>query len=152
MCNAFDVTVEALRKQGLNSDEILGELSKLFQKFADFSIESAKEQSTVTKIQKILKKLGMPVQLKGYKYWVDAIEFYVENGGMLKIGEIYTMVAEKYEVSYTKVERNMRFAVEHAFDEYVDPEVAEAMFGKNKSSVTGKPRNRQFLIVLAEQI
>lgn len=152
MSNAFDVTVDALRKQGLNSDEILGELSKLFQKLADSSSESATEQTTIAKIKKALKKLGMPVQIRGYKHWVDAIMLYIESDGMLKMGEIYTKIAEKYGISYSKAERTMRLAIEHVFDEYAEEEVVKEMFGKNMSSVTGKPRNKQFLFVLAEQI
>ena len=152
MSNAFDVTVEALRNQGLNSDEILAELSKLFQNLADAISESAAEQTTVTKIRKTLQKLGMPVQLKGYNYWVDAIMLYIESDGMMKIGEIYTKIAEKCKSSYSNVGQSMRSAIEYVFEENGEDEVIKEMFVNNMSSSTGKPRNRQFLVVLAEQI
>ena len=90
MSNVFDVTVDALRKQGLNSDEILEELSKVFQNLADTRGESEMEQSTtVTKIRKTLQKLGMPAQLRGYNHWVEAIMLYLDSDGMMEIGEIY---------------------------------------------------------------
>ena len=147
MSNAFDVTVKALRKQGLNSDEILGELSKLFQKLADSNSESATEQTTIAKIRKTFKKLGIPVEINGYKYWMEAIRLYKESDGTFSMKEIYAKITEKYGITYSKAERCMRFAIE-----CVEEDVVKKMFGNNVSSITGKPKIKQFLAVVSEQI
>lgn len=147
MKNAFGVTVEALRKQGLNSDEILGELSKLFQKLADSNSESATEQTTIAKIRKTLQKMGMPVEISGYRYWVEAILFYKEGDGRFNMKKIYTKITEKYGITYSKAERCMRFAIE-----CVEEDVVKEMFGNNVSSITGKPKIKQFLSIVSEQI
>ena len=76
--NAFDLTVNALREQGLNSDEILQQLSQLFE-FLKTADETKFKDEVVFKSRIILKKVGVGTNLKGYEYWIEAIKIYKNN-------------------------------------------------------------------------
>ena len=149
MDNAFDLTVNALRRKGLSSDQILEELSKLFQGFANLANQY--EISVETKIRTMLKQLGMPIDIDGYNHWVCAIEIYNSTTEQLNMQDIYKRVAEKCGIKPKRVERTMRFAVERAFNNCEDEKVKET-FAKCISAKTGRPKNRQFLVILSEQI
>ena len=151
MKNAFDLTVNALRKQGLNSDEILKELSGLFQKFSEFANVAKIKTSDEKKIRMLLNKVGMPVEIKGYNYWVKAILIYKSTNGIVQMQLIYQQVAENYGITPASVERAMRFAIECTCEK-CDKEMFYTIFGKNISAKTGLPKNNQSIAVISELI
>lgn len=59
------------------------------------------------KIEMILDKLQIPIDLSGYKYWIDVIEIYEKNND-LNMAEIYERVGKKYSSSESRVERSLR--------------------------------------------
>lgn len=142
MSNAFDETVENLRKQGLNSDEILEELSRLF---ADKEMEK--------KIRNLLNKICMPVNITGYDCWVDAIKIYKKARGkkLRMMTDIYSPVAKKRGTTTSWAERAMRFAVERVFDR-CPVDIIDSVFGNNRDIKRGKLKNSEFLVIMAEQI
>ena len=151
MDNAFDATVNALREKGLSSEQILEELSNLFQMLANLANQNETKSSIETKIRTILKQLRMPINIDGYNHWVYAIEIYNSTTEQLKMKDIYNRVAEKTGIAPKRVERTMRFAIERAFNNCEDEKIKE-IFAKCISAKTGRPKNRQFLVILAEQI
>lgn len=58
----------------------------------------------------VLNNYGFKVTSKGYNYWIDAIEIYIKNNCLIKIGLIYKKIAEKNNDKYSRVERAMRTA------------------------------------------
>lgn len=151
MDNAFDLTVNALREKGLSSDQILEELSNLFQGFASLANQYETKNSVDTKIRTMLKQLGMPINIDGYNHWVHAIQIYNSATEQLMMQDIYNLVAEKCGIAPKRVERTMRFAIERAFHNCEDEKIKET-FAKCLSAKTGRPKNRQFLVILSEQI
>ena len=146
MDTAFDLTVKALREKGLNSDEILKELSELFQKMAETSNTPNVEEDVEGKVTCLLEKVRVPIQVSGFEYWKEAIIEYKETG-RLHMGEIYQRVAFICKSTDSKVERAMRYSIKCAFEKCSQKEW-EAIFG----SKIGKPTNKEFLCILAKQI
>ena len=151
MENTFDLTVKALREQGLNSDEILNELSKLFQKFSQPVNIAECKSSDEEKIKKLLREICVPIENKGYKCWVTAIMLYKNAKGWIKMGEIYREVAKQYQTTLAGAERVMSSAIETAYHK-----CGEDMFynilGINTSSPKGLPRNKVLIAVISELI
>lgn len=147
--NAFDLTVNALRAQGLNSEEILRELGCIFQKLTDSVDDTPK--ATETKIRELLKEIGMPNHLKGFEYWVVAIQIYKKNGMSLITKEIYPQVAEIYKTTPSSVEKSMRNAIGVAFERGSE-DIITKVFGNSISPKRGIATNVEFLATIAEQV
>ena len=68
------------------------------------------EQAT----KEILKELNMKIHVRGYLYWIEAIEYVISNN--LKIysmtKEIYKEIAKKYSTTVSRTERALRHATE----------------------------------------
>lgn len=63
------------------------------------------------KIEDLLDKLEISIATKGYKYWVMAIEMYLENENLL-MGDIYKKIARSYQTTWSSVERAMGHSLE----------------------------------------
>lgn len=159
MSNAFDITVQSLRKEGMNSDEILEEvmnskeLSKLLPNLVDSNKKSDCDGDTEAKIKMLLTQLGMPAKIRGYNCWVTAIRLYKNARGkkLLITKDIYPQVATILGLTVAMVEKSMRLAVECMFDR-CSADTIESMFGKNLDTQRGKITNLEFLVVLSEKI
>jgi len=150
MSNAFELTVNALRKQGLNSDEILEEMSELFQKLAQTNKAPAKPKTTEEKIRRLLKRAGMPIHVKGYECWVEAMRIYKQNESM-KMSQIYKEVADIHGTTPSAIERLMRYAAGYAFKNYPKNNI-ESFFGSKAYIDKEKLSNIEFLTILADKI
>lgn len=101
----------------------------------------------------ILKEIGIPSNLNGYSYLVDAIIMIVNSENMdIKVcKEVYPVIAEKYNVSAYSVERCIRNAIEIGFNrgnvKYLDE-----LFGYTIEKRKGKPTNTEFLFGVADYI
>ncbi len=107
--------------------------------------ESSKEICDV-KISKLLIKLGMPVKLKGFWSWGQAIEYCYQNKIVRPAMTLmlYPLVAEKCGSTPERIERQMRNAVEMVWDRG-DMDLVEKIFGYSVSPNRGKPTNSEFL-------
>ncbi len=97
-------------------------------------------------IASVLKELGVRELLTGYDYIETAVRLRVTNTIQKRDGamQLYYAVARKHNTTYKAVERDIRYAIECAFD-YADPEVLNRWFGNTLSERTGKATNRQFI-------
>lgn len=112
--NSFDRVVGALRKQGLNSDQILYTLSNLFNDVTRLTDDCQIGKTYEQQIEHALKKAGMPTYVKGYKYWVEAIKLYKEKDGDIHLKDIYKQVAGVFGVSENRIQTAMTIAMEEA--------------------------------------
>lgn len=149
--NAFDLTVNALRAQGLNSEEILRELGCIFQKLTDSVADTPK--ATETKIRELLKEIGMPSHLDGYEYWVVAIQIYKKKVGKVSMTkDIYPNVAKICkDTTSRRVERSMRSAVEKALNRCPGDIVVE-FFGNSISPKSCMVPNKEFIATIAKKV
>ncbi len=101
--------------------------------------------------KKILLILGVPSHLLGYRYLGDAIETTIEDRtklqGITKI--LYPEVAKRNGTTWTRVERAIRHAIEHSFNNLTPGVIAE-IYGNSLDAMRGKPTNSQFIATIAE--
>lgn len=105
---------------------------------------------TEFKIADILKTLGTPVSLKGYKYIKYAIKLILQNENHAdNIIRLYALVASKYDTTASRVERNIRHVIETAWDRG-DVTTQRKLFGYTIDSNKGKPTNAEFMCTVAD--
>lgn len=102
---------------------------------------------------KLLKTIGVPAHLTGYHYIKMGLTLLLENPARFSYGTkgLYQAIAQQTHSSYHRVERNIRTAVEAAFDRG-DLALFEKFFGSSISRKTGKPNNAQFIATLYEYL
>lgn len=62
-------------------------------------------------IENKLMDIGIPPNLKGFSYICDAVEKLAKNDGM-KMMELYEFISEKDEITPSRVERGIRYAIQ----------------------------------------
>lgn len=99
-------------------------------------------------ISELLRAIGMPIKMVGYKYLRDAIEMAVdEPDSDLSITKtVYPAVAEEYGTSPTNVERNIRYIIAATWER--NEEIEVPFLPKKKE----KPTNSEFILGCAEHI
>ena len=110
--------------------------------------KAKKNISLEQEIFNMLLEIGMPTNLKGFDYTIEAVKLLMNNSEMLITKELYPLVANQFNTTSAKVERCIRTGVETAF-ESGGVEVLETYFKNSYSCRKGKPTNSQFLTLLA---
>lgn len=102
-------------------------------------------------ICRVLRRCGVPPEVLGYRYIAYAIELINTNDEYLwRITKmLYPAVAEKFNTTWSRVERNMRHAIEHAFNS-MPAAVLEEVFGNTVDATTGKVTVSRFLAAVSE--
>lgn len=59
----------------------------------------------------LLKTLGMPLGLKGYRLVKEAVRILHEHGGYIPTGELITLAGEKFDSTFRQAERCIREAI-----------------------------------------
>lgn len=97
-------------------------------------------------IYDLLKNIGMPPHLLGYRYTVMAIHLCVKDPTYLDqiTKRLYPDIASQYNTTGTRVERAMRHAVEVVFDRGNVAYITEN-FGYTASAKKGKLTNNEFI-------
>lgn len=100
-------------------------------------------------ISELLKKLGIPVHIKGYRYIRQAILLMLLNDkrNALLTKSIYPEVAEIMDTSSSKVERAIRHAIECAFKDK-HTALFDKLFKYSIHVAKDKPTNGEFLVTL----
>ena len=105
------------------------------------------------KVTNTLRILGVPAHLKGYHYLRSAIMIGLEDhsviGHFSKI--LYPAIATEYKTTPAIVERNIRHAIETAWDR-IDVDVMESYFGNTVNAKSGKPTNSEFIALVIDTI
>jgi len=103
-------------------------------------------------IIKLLKRMGFSASTNGYKYIQEAITLtqkYPELRYHHLTTHLYPMIAQKYHVSSTSVERCIRSAIESAWLRG-DIEFNNRLFQYSIDYNRGKPTNSEFISVVTE--
>lgn len=120
---------------------------------ADTHIKTTVPEKAViqNEILRILKECG--ITNKGYQLLITGLMFSVQNPMVLENlkKNLYPKIARIHHTTATRVERNIRTAIEKAWT-YSEPIILERYFGNTVSPIKGKPTNLQFFIVLTEII
>lgn len=104
-------------------------------------------------ISNTLKDLGISPGLLGYRYLRSAVKLVMDNPDIVDriTKELYPKVAELNGTTPTRVERAIRHAIEHAWDNF-GYEAREAIFRGSYSPRTGKPTNGEFIATVADYL
>ena len=131
-------------------DSLLGLLRQACQPEEELLFFPAALEGIVTTY---LHRLGMPAHLKGFRYVREAILLAIREPDTLNAltKELYPRVAQSFGVNASQVERSIRTAIEHTWDDG-NQEMLQSYFRFSVSAAKGKPCNGQFIAILAEDI
>lgn len=105
------------------------------------------------KISNMLKDLGIPADLLGYRYLRYAIDLVMNDWsyvyGLTK--KTYPSVAKKYFSTPTRVERAIRHAIETAWTRG-NQDTQEKLFGYTVDSFRGRPTSGEFIGTVADYL
>lgn len=107
-----------------------------------------------TVIARNLRGLGIPTNIKGYRYLKTAIKLLVEgtiHPTFRITKELYPEIAKLYETTAQQVERTIRHAIVVGYAQG-DLKLWEKVFGHSVSYHEGRPTNLKFVSTLAEYI
>jgi len=104
-------------------------------------------------ISDLLKSVGIPVNIKGFRYLRNAIEIVASDFSNIdKVTKnLYMKVANNFDSTPTRVERDIRHAIEVAYNRG-NPQLLNDIFGYTIDEDKGKPTNSEFIAMLADKI
>lgn len=104
-------------------------------------------------IYKHLLKLGVPMNLKGYKYIAEAISMVLTCPEVANrfTTVVYPTIGQRLNSTGSRVERAIRCAIEAVFSN-TDMDVLYEYFGNVISQKRGKVTNSQFIMAVVEKI
>lgn len=140
---------------------LLKDLKKIFENNTVEEIERGlkliqgveKNRTDEMRIRTLLKNMGMPVNLSGYRYMVTLISEYLKKEDIYRerFTEAYYMLADKYNKRWGSIERGLRYAMEQTFLNQ-NVELIERIFGYSISKNTGLPKLSQFVYTIVEYL
>lgn len=101
----------------------------------------------------ILRELGIPAHILGYRYVREAIILAARDTAMIHNMTkcLYPAIAVKFNSTNIRVERAIRHAIEIAW-ERGDVETLQRYFGYTVSPCKGKPTNGEFIAMVTEHV
>ena len=101
----------------------------------------------------MLLEIGIPARLKGYSYLREAIIRTLADQKMLGAVTtvLYPRVAAAFDSTPSRVERDIRHAIEVAWDRG-DLDALQRFFGHTVSNTKGKPTNSEFIALIADKL
>ena len=102
-------------------------------------------------VTEIIHQIGVPAHIKGYHYLREAIILSVKNSDIINSVTklLYPTVAKTYNTTSSRVERDIRHAIEVAWDRG-DIDVLNSYFGYTIQNDRGKPTNSEFIAMIAD--
>lgn len=117
--------------------------------FEDLSRDRLK---TEIKITDIIRSMRIPTKIKGYHYLRAAILITLcENKINMITKEIYPVVAQKYDSTPSRVERDIRHAIKIAWDNS-STQVLDCYFGYSVYNSLNRPTNSEFISTISDCI
>ncbi len=99
-------------------------------------------------ITTLLHELGVPSHIKGYQYIKEGIKILYKD---IKENNIYERIAESFSTSISKIERNIRHAIEISWNRG-NWDLMIEIFGNSIDIEKGKPTNIEYMITITERI
>jgi two-component system response regulator (stage 0 sporulation protein A) len=110
-------------------------------------------ESLEVRISRALHKMGVPANIKGYRYLTTAIELCINDMDMLGsvTKQLYPTIAKRYDTTSSRVERAIRHSIEVAWNRgQID--VLDSVFGYTINTRKGKPTNSEFIAMLSDKL
>lgn len=131
----------------------LKDLEHVIKKVMQNKIGSYCNKDLKDSVIKILHELGVPSNIKGYKYIKEGITQVFYNPDMInKITKnLYPLIAKKYNTTPLSVESAIRHAIEVSFNRG-KWDVMENLFGNSFDMDKARPTNSSFIVTIAERL
>ncbi len=143
--------VSALLKKPCTAQCIVDRINETL-KHSDLPIEE-KLPSLNQQITEMIHDIGVPANIKGYRYLREAIKLAVEDlDRMNNMTEyIYKPIALEDNSTPKRVRNAITRAIEIAWDRG-DLDTLQSFFGYTVSNTKGKPTNSEFIALLADKL
>ena len=132
------------------SRKLYSEFEKVLNNYLNASGENEvksevlKEDNTIkTKVTKVLSKLGIPRNLKGFYYLREAIIACYFESELLE--------AKSFDTTVARVERAIRSAITVCCDRG-NLQYIQELFGYTINKYSGKPNNSQFISLIVDEL
>lgn len=104
-------------------------------------------------ISSIMKELGIPASLLGYRYLQYAIAIAVSDISYVDsiTKRLYPSIAKQFGTTPARVERACRHAIEVGWDRGSET-IKQTLFGHSVNPEFGKPTNSEFIASIADYI
>ena len=104
-------------------------------------------------IANTLHDVGIPANIKGYSYLIDALELTIANpeATLSMTQSIYVPIAQQHGEKPEQVSRAIKRAIDIAWDRG-DLDTLQSYFGYTVSNTRGMPTNGEFLAIIGETL
>lgn len=104
-------------------------------------------------ISNTLHDVGVPANLKGYSYLIDALELTIANPetAFSMTQSIYVPIAKQHDIKPELVSRAIKRAIDIAWDRG-DLDTLQSYFGYTVSNTRGMPTNGEFVSIIGEKL
>lgn len=107
------------------------------------------------KVYRLLRKLGIPSDIKGFGYIKRAVMLCLEDDKMCKskagVSKLYEKIAIEYDTTSNKIAGTIAHAIEVSCKRG-DPDMLDEVFGNAFSKKTGRPSNSDFIAGIVDYI
>jgi two-component system response regulator (stage 0 sporulation protein A) len=151
---AYNFGASFIIQKPFNARTVVERVRQITNRMPELMAKTAvQERSLESTVTDILRQIGIPAHLKGFKYLREAIVLTVNDmdiiNSMTKV--LYPTVAERFKSNGILVERDIRSAIEVAWDRG-NIEALQKLFGYTVSGKRGKPTNSEFIALIADKI
>ena len=116
-------------------------------------MSSSEGGKTEESVFQMMRDVGVPAHLKGYRYVKVAVNMAVTDmkvvGSVTKL--LYPEIAKRYNTTDGKVERAIRNAIEIAW-ERGNKRTFDRVFGYCPECGSGRPTNSEFIAAIADEV
>lgn len=104
-------------------------------------------------IVELLRRAGVPANIRGYDYLKDALDICYNDKSYLKAvtKRLYPAIAKREDTTSSRVERAIRHAIEVSWGRG-DLETLQKIFGYTTNANHDHPTNSEFIATLTEQL
>lgn len=105
------------------------------------------------RVTEVIQEIGVPAHINGYQYLREAILIAINDMAVINAitKVLYPQVAKTFQASPSRVERDIRHAIEVAWARG-DITILTKWFGYTVSHIKGKPTNSEFIALIADKI
>ncbi len=145
----------SLLRLGFNPDNVRSAVRELYKRSETVAQgnEVKETYSQVEQVRRLLKELGIPAHLKGYRYLQDSIVLVISDENLVHqvTTLLYPTVAKNNGTTSSRVERAIRHAIEVAWDN-CPVDILHFYFSNSVSPRRDNPTNAAFIAQLAEYL
>lgn len=140
--NKIDLKITTHREQ----TKVLKDIIEYINENNVISIENNNELY----ITNLLHELGLPSDMKGYKYIKEGIRLiYKDSKTKSFTKEVYPYIADKYDSNIRNVERAIRHAIDISWNRG-NWDTIEEIFGYSIDQDKAKPTSKEYIITIAD--